>query len=146
MQIPAVRDVQLYTAAGVAVGIRESLVNGTTYYGELIAADAPWTSVLWKWDSSIIATITVESTNLDAADPNPALVAPDFWGGLRTWDAAALGWWPEPDAALTVTIAGGSASARLVHMGGGGARRMRAKIVVGAANGRLRGRAHGKMG
>lgn len=140
---PALHDLVWYKADGTRVAENEALVAAQTYYAELGGEGSMWSSVQYKWGAAIGFTITHESSNLDHEPPtNPA---PDFWRGLRVWDAAADGWHVETDANMTFTVAtGGTASNRLIHIGGGGAKRMRAKCVVAATGGNLRGRPHHK--
>lgn len=143
-QQPAVRDAVWYKADGTRVAEHESLVAGQTYYAELGGHDGMWSSVQYKWDAAIIVTITHESSNLDVEDPAPLPAAVNFWRGVRVWEAAAVGWHLETDPLLTVTVAGGAAGNQLVHIGGSGAKRMRAKAVVGGTGGAVRSRPHHK--
>ncbi len=141
MQQKAVHDVEFYSAAGVLVGPQQSLASGTTYYAELGGPDNPWSSIQWKWDAAVIVTaITVESSNLPTSQGG---LGSEFWAGVSPFAAAADGWHPET-AVASIAIAGGTAGNQLVHIGGGGQMRLRAKIVVGATGGKLRGRPHHK--
>lgn len=140
MQHPTTGDVRWIKSDGTLPGDDQALASGITYYGSLQGVDAPWSSVQFKWDASIIATITFESSNLDEPDRSGGS---DFYGGASLYAAAADGWHPET-AMGTVSIAGGSASNQVVHFGGNGAKRMRAKVVIGGTGGKLRAIPHHK--
>jgi hypothetical protein len=140
MQHPTSGDVRWVKSDGTLPGDDAALVTGVTYYGSVQGSAAPWSSVQFKWDSSIIATITFESSNLDEPD---RAGGNDFYGGIEIYAAAAGGWATE-SAMGTVTVAGGSASNQMVHFAGSGAKRMRAKLVVGGTGGKLRGIPHHK--
>lgn len=144
-QQPASGDVVFIRDNGDRVQPGEALVNGRTYFAELAGAGGPWGSVQWKWDAAIIITaITLESCNFGDRRQDGEAVG-DFWGGVDSWEPAAVGWQLEPAAAYTtVTAAGGTAATNLQHLGGNGARRLRCKIVVGVTGGKLRGRYHHK--
>lgn len=126
-------DVAFYSAAGVRLvgaAAGTTLVAATTYYAELIGLqDAPRTSMQWSWDAAIAITgITYETTNFHDAG---------------VFAAAGAIWYPET-AIATLTVVAGTASTNLAHFADNIARRMRAKIVVGATGGVLRGRANHK--
>lgn len=114
-------------------GTGATLVASTTYYTELTeeeGVDAGLSSIEWKWDASIIATITVEGSN---------------FADLNVYDAASAGWVALSPAPIpTVTIAGGSASTSSGSWADQGFGRLRAKIVVGGTGGVLRGAIHHK--
>lgn len=140
-QQPDSGDVVFWTAAGVRVDYKQPLVAGTTYYAELHGGEGMWSSIQWKYDAAIVITaITIESTNFGTPRQEGG---DDFFGGVDTFTAAASGWVPET-AIATVTVAGGTAQTQITHIGGSGARRLRAKIVVGVTGGLIRGRAHHK--
>lgn len=150
MQVPANHDVEFWSAAGVKLGKNQPLVANTTYYAELGGAETMWDSVQWKNDEEIVITsITVESTNLAVENPERTEVAGGlgFYEGTRVWDPAAGNWHPET-AIATYSDAGGGAAASyvttLVHIGGSGNKRYRAKVVIGATGGKLRGIPHHK--
>lgn len=147
MQSPALHDVRWYKSDGTAVGVRESLVAGQTYYAELGGEDTIWDAIQWVYDAAIVVTITIETCNLDVWSPDAVVAAPDFWQGARVWQSATGKWCPET-AIPTVTIAGGGSASDSVtqnqHNAGSGMRRMRAKAVVGATGGKLRGIPHHK--
>jgi hypothetical protein len=128
-------DAKFYDASGNLVDPGQPLVALTTYYVELGGDDSVWSSVQWKYDASIVITsFTYASTNLPSGNSGERR---DFWGGIRTWDAAADGW--SAEAAITTTaVAGGTAGTQLVHVGGIGSRRLRCIVVVGATGGKLR--------
>jgi hypothetical protein len=105
--------------------VNQSLSIGTHYLG--IGGDASLVhSVHWKWDGTIQATITYESSNL----PDVAITS-----------TTAGDWIDEAD--ITDTSITGVAGGAMIHIGNCGARRLRAKVVVTVA-GRLRGCQHGK--
>ena len=127
-------DVKFYaegssTALG-ADGTPVTLTLGTTYYVDIGSAEESRGSIQWQHDASIIATITYEVTNFPESSAGLSAAASDDW---------------HPDPAMGVTaIPGGAVGCPLVHMADDGAARMRAKIVVGATGGNLRGRLHRK--
>lgn len=149
MQVPAIHDVTFYSSAGVLIGDKQPLVAGTTYYAELGGAETMWDSIQWKHDDALVLTaITIESSNLPTEKPDTGYT-PTFWGGARVWDAAAGNWHPETAIATYSDAGGGSAdtyTTTLTHIGGNGAKRLRAKVVVGATGGKLRGIPHRKAG
>lgn len=145
-QQPASGDVVFYVeSTGVKVAPGQALVNGVTYYAELAGATGPWSAVQWKWDSAIVITsITIESCNFGdrRQEGEPAAA---FGGGVDVWELAAVGWHPEA-AIAAVVVPGGTAGTYMTQIGGGGQRRFRAKVIVGATGGKLRGRYHHKAG
>lgn len=95
------RQMEITKSDGTRQVAGASLAAGT-YYGELDVAsfeDACLGSFLFRWDATLVASITFEATN----DPS-----------LAKYSAAASGWItapaPSPSALSTLTIAGGSAS------------------------------------
>jgi len=140
-----VKDLDLYTAAGVRLAERQPLVAGTTYYAELGGADCPWSYFWVKWDAAVIATITFESTGI--GKPTEDGGSDSFYGGIETYAAASAGWVQEPIPTAgtpSITIPGGAAGVDRANYAGGAHLRIRAKIVVGGTGGKLRLRAHHK--
>jgi hypothetical protein len=130
-------DVKFYAeGSATALGTEGSgatLTSGTTYYADLAPGGLirALGSIHWSWDAAIVITaITIETTNYE---PDDAVINA----------VAGAKWYPET-APPTVTVAGGTASSRMVHVGDNSAARMRAKIVVGGTGGVLRGRPHHK--
>lgn len=130
--IPAPADVVFISDAGVRLvgtAAGSTLVAATTYYAELPGLqDAPRTSMQWSWDATIALTITYETTNFH---------------GASIFAAAGNIWYPETGIA-TLTVVAGTAGTNLAHFADNIARRMRAKVVVGATGGVLRGRNNNK--
>lgn len=138
-----------------------TLASGTTYYFPLgaqhaaVPAEAPLTSVQLRWDASIIATITVETTlfpsTLQASDPRGPVQVSDFEATAGFWlqqnpstaYVPATGGTP---TAMTVAVAGGSAGGCEFDLGNLGARRARIKVVVGGTGGVMRCAVWGKKG
>lgn len=128
-------DLTLFTAAGVQVPNTANkwltLASGTTYYAEVGGAETHLISVMYSWNSTIVAAITVEATNFSPED------AP-------TWVAAGNLWALESGPGV-ITIPGGTTSAQMDHYMNYGGRRMRLKIVVTTGGvGQLRIRPHFK--
>lgn len=152
MQTPAVRDLVFYSAAGVKVDERQPLLANTVYYAELGGAETMWDSIQWKHDDAIVITsIGIESTNLAHHKPEDTTASGglDFWGGTRVWDTATGNWHPETAITAYSDAGGGLTTAyttSLQHIGGNGAKRLRAKVTIGATGGKLRGIPHHKAG
>jgi len=144
---------------GAASTFGVTFSSGTTYYFPLgsqrspVPAETPLVAAHLRWDSSIIATITIEDscfprTTSPANDNGPTDVS-DF-------DATAGNWLQEnPSSAVvavtggtatgaTVSVAGGSAGGCVFHLGNLGSRRVRIKVVVAGTGGKIRCAVHGK--
>lgn len=118
-----------------------TLVAGTTYYYPFGDDSSPLQSVHLKWDSAIIVTFTVETTNFPVGD----------YGNAIALTGATLGAWMQENpstayvsgngaggltvTALTLVVAGGTAGAATVHIGNLGTLRGRIKAVVGGTGG-----------
>jgi hypothetical protein len=101
---------------------------GTDYRG--VGGDASLvTSVHLKWDAVYVGTIYVDSSNF----PDVALNS-----------TTAGDWINETASGITTTVAGGTASGAMIHLGNLGNKRLRLRIVTTTA-GALRARSHGKV-
>lgn len=126
-------NVSAWSAAGGQVVPDDNgdltLVNGTTYYAEIGFDEYSKHSVMWSWDATIVITsIEYERTNFPEASV--------FAAAGKIW---------EPTGITAITVAGGSAACAVSDFADDQMMRMRAKIVVGATGGKLRGRAHAKV-
>jgi hypothetical protein len=136
-----------------------TLANGTTYYFPFgaqrspVPAETPLVSVQLRWDASIIATITVETTLFPATfqggDPRGPAQVSDFETTAGFWlqQNASTAYVPATGGtptAMTVAVAGGSAGGCEFDLGNLGARRGRIKVVVGGTGGVMRCAVHGK--
>lgn len=128
-------DVILVSAAGNALARQNGLLtvaNSTTYYAELGGASAGHVAMQWSWGSSLVASITYETTNYSLTEASIYAAAGSLW---------------YPEAVTALTIAGGTAGTHMQHLVDFCARRIRAKIVVTTGGtAQLRGRSHRKEG
>ena len=127
---PRDSDVTWYTSAGVLVpntANKPITFAAGTYYADLSGSEGTVSSLQLSWDALLAAVSTIESTNFPASEASTFAAATDLW-------------FPEGG---TVTILAGSASTNMQHLAAGGARRLRAKLVV-TVQGTLRARSHHK--
>lgn len=117
-----------------------TLVAGTTYYLPIPCADAPWAGLQTQGDAAVILTsVTLEESFL------PPTEATDYSDNSGEWlavDAARIssasegaGWSNSSDV---VAATGGATGGGVQTVTDCAARRMRAKVVVGATGGEAR--------
>jgi len=127
-----------------------TLASGTRYFYVIGGADAPFNSIHFQWDASIIITsLTVEDCNF------PPVARGDGAGGAGDVSdfSVAAGDWIDEDpstafvgtvgAGVTVTsgvvaVAGGAQGGCMFHVVDTGARRTRVNMLVGGTGGEAR--------
>lgn len=119
--------------------VNQTLTAGTYYYG--VGGDVDVSrSAHFKWDASLVATITIEDTNF----PDVAISSTASGDWIQENPSSAyVGVTGGSAAGLTITVPGGFAGGAMVHLSSFGSRRLRAKVVV-STQGALRLRNHGK--
>lgn len=141
----------LANRSGDPITFGVTLTNGVTYVfpfgGELepVASEIQIAGVQFRWDASIIATISVADTLFPATLGGEGIDVTDH-------SATAGLWIPEnPSTAyipvvggtfnaanMTVTVPGGSAGGCIFHLGNLSSRRVRGNVAVGGTGGLLR--------
>lgn len=121
-----------------------SLANGTYHYG--LGGDSSLVqNAHFKWDATLIGTITIWSCNFDPSTVLvTSVVAGDWIQQQPTTRYVAIS--PAGAATelnLTVTIPGGTAGGCSINIGNFGEQRLKAIVTV-TTPGALRGRAGGK--
>jgi hypothetical protein len=109
-----------------------TLSSSTTYDFPLQFEDHPLGSVHLKWDATIVAVVTFESSN---RDPSLTDIYAASTGGVWVKEDPSTAYVAITSGAgtvsnMTVTIPGGTAGGAIINIGNLGTRRLRAHVVV----------------
>lgn len=105
-----------------------SCTGGTSYYVELGGAGATVQSAHFMGDGTIVASITIQSTNFDDVAVN----------------STTAGHWVSESSISVTSLNAGVTPASMVHIGNNGARRLRATIAC-TTTGKVIVATHGKQ-